>query len=82
MQDWLNNRGYNFEINLNIKNLFDTVLSYFTNRSKWKDLYRARDEILKLVQSYKENNPSVRESNKNLSYRSNINETDELYVKA
>jgi hypothetical protein len=47
----------NFEFDNNsaskIKNIFDDVFCFFSNRSKWKNLYRARDEIIKLNSNIK-----------------------------
>jgi len=42
------NFDFEYGISLKIKKIFDDVFSFFTNRSKWNNLYKARDEIIKL----------------------------------
>ena len=50
LKDWLNKINLDFEyiVSMKIKKIFDDVFSFFNNRSKWNNLYRARDEIIKL----------------------------------
>jgi len=54
------------------KMVYDSVLSFFQNRSKWKILYKARDDIISLNMTYKES--------ENIDQIYTPNETDELRV--
>jgi hypothetical protein len=46
----MNKMNFDFEysISMKIKKIFDDVFSFFNNRSKWNNLYKARDEIIRL----------------------------------
>jgi hypothetical protein len=85
LKDWLLSLGYNFDSNLKCKNIFDRVFNFFQNRSKWKSLYKARDDIIKMSMGYKEvegdskldHNKLFRKSSKEIT---SVNETDELRV--
>lgn len=65
--------------------------TFFQNRSKWRKLYQASDDIIKMSQIYREQHPSIRESKSNVtnkySYQfknedsqANVNETSDLRV--
>jgi hypothetical protein len=73
----------NFEFDYNagiiIKKIFDDVLNYFHNRSTWKNLYRARDDIINLNSNMKIENP-LRESSAFKSHEIIANDTHEWTV--
>ena len=64
-------KNFILDSNPQLKNIYDSVEAFFNNRSKWKNLSIARDEILKMNFNYKEAE-SVRES-KNITSNNNIN---------
>jgi hypothetical protein len=89
---FLKDQMYSIGINISqennlLKNILDNVFNFFQNRAKWKNLYKARDDIIKLSINYKEQYPSKRDSKMTLwkSNRSNVpslnngNETEELH---
>lgn len=73
LKDFLAEKNFNLDCNAQLNKIFDCVFAFFQNRSKWKNLYLARDEIIGLNTGYKETEPAVYTS---------VNETDELKVKA
>lgn len=60
--EYMNKLNYNFEANGQVKSIFDSIINFFTNRSKWKNLYKAKDDILKLTSNFKEIEFSRKES--------------------
>lgn len=82
LKDWLNRMNFEYDFNggMKIKKIFDDVLSYFHNRSKWRNLYKARDEIIRLNSNLKIENP-LRESSSLKSPDIIANDTHEWTVK-
>ena len=84
LKNHLARKNFNIEANVQLKSIFDCVLAFFNNRSKWRNLFQAREEIIKLNLSHKETESNKNtESNNNLNYTSkaaSLNETDELKV--
>lgn len=79
--DHMTKINYNFEANIQVKNIFDSIINFFTNRSKWKNLYKAKDEILKLTANFKEIDMGRKDSKVMTQHsQSVVNETDELKV--
>lgn len=60
--------NYDFERNYIINDIFDTVLVFFNNRTKWKLLQKAKDDIQKLNLEIKDN---LSENNHNKIDKSN-----------
>jgi hypothetical protein len=80
--NYITSFGYNFEQNPQIKIIFDLISKFFTNRSKWKNLRKAKEIIIKLNTDYKEIENLQRDSKKDseMGFNDNVNETDELKV--
>lgn len=79
--EYMSKLNYNFETNSQVKNIFDSIINFFTNRSKWKNLYKAKDDILKLTSNFKEIEFSRKESRHVVCIsQTSVNETDELKV--
>jgi hypothetical protein len=64
---------------LKIKKIFDDVFSFFNNRSKWRNLSTARDDIIFLNSNIKIENP-VKEENNSKYGEVSANDTQELNV--
>ena len=57
------NFDFEYSISTKIKKIFDDVFSFFNNRSKWNNLYKARDEIIRLNSNTKiDNNVNILKS--------------------
>jgi hypothetical protein len=76
LEDFLQNMNYSFESNSILKKSINTVLTFFTNRSTWKKLYRVKDDIIKLNLNFKTIGCETHES-----FQNSINETEELKVR-
>jgi hypothetical protein len=82
LNNYLRKLNYNFESNNNqiVKGCLEKVYDFFNNRSKWKCLYKAKEEILRLNTNFKtvighENH--TKESH-TFNSKASINETEEL----
>jgi hypothetical protein len=75
LQEFLQSFNYRYESNSILKKSIDTVLTFFTNRSTWKKLYKVKDDIIKLNLNYKVIGCETHES-----FQNSINETEELKV--
>jgi hypothetical protein len=53
LKDLLNASNFNFDTNYIIKKVFEDVFNYYQNRSKWGNLFKARDDIIKLNSTFK-----------------------------
>jgi hypothetical protein len=82
LKEWMNKMNFEFHSSTTTKlrKIFDDVFSYFNNRSKWKNLCRARDEIIRLNCNIKIENP-VKEANTLKSYEVSANDTQEWRVR-
>lgn len=82
LMNYIKNLDYNFENNQQIKTVFDLISKFFINRSKWKNLRKAKDIIIKLNLDYKEIEYMHKDSKKTseIGYVDNINETDDIKV--
>mgnify|MGYP000370251211 CR=1 FL=1 len=76
LEDYLENLGYNFESNSILRKSIDTVMTFFTNRSTWKKLYKVKDDIIKLNLNFKTIGCETHES-----FQNSLNETEELKVR-
>jgi hypothetical protein len=71
--------GYGFDANQFIKNSIDKVIGFFYDRSKWKGLYKTRDDLIRLNMNFK---TIGNENTKVDSHSFSIgNETEELRVR-
>ena len=67
--------SFNINLELSIlKNIYSAVQAFFVNRSKWRNLTKAYEEIIKINSSFKEETP------KNTMKEGSVNESDELRV--
>jgi hypothetical protein len=86
LKNYLQKKSFSLDAHPMLKSIFESVSAFLSNRSKWRSLFRARDEIIKLNMNYKETD-SFREY-KNVEYNKynitsrepSVNETDELKV--
>jgi hypothetical protein len=73
--------NYNFE-NFVVKNSIEKVLNFFINRSKWKGLYKTRDDIIRLNMNFKTiGNENTKVDSRSFNSKVSINETEELRVR-
>ena len=87
LRNYLIKKNFSLDANLQLKSIFESVTTFFGNRSKWRSLFRARDEIIKMNMNFKESD-SFRDY-KNTEYNKyyltskecSVNETDELKVR-
>jgi hypothetical protein len=86
LKNYLQKKNFSLDSQPMLKGIFESVTAFLSNRSKWRSLFRARDEIIKMNMNYKETD-SFREF-KNVEYNKyyltskepSVNETDELKV--
>jgi hypothetical protein len=64
LKNFLKTNNYDFITNISISEIFDSVFEFFTNRTKWNLLRKAKDRIQKL----------------NLEIKININEDDNYII--
>jgi hypothetical protein len=83
LSSYLSKLNYNFESNTSVKSSLERVITFFNNRSKWRELYKAREELLKLNMNFKTigNDNTKVESNSFNNSKSVNNETEELRVR-
>lgn len=55
LREFLLENNYDFQKNLMIADIFETVLVFFNNRTKWKLLQKAKDDMQKLNLEIKDN---------------------------
>lgn len=81
LKEWMNIKNIVFDpsSSLKIKKIFDDVFSFLNNRSKWRNLSTARDEIILLNSNIKIENP-VKEENNSKYGEVSANDTQELNV--
>ena len=53
MYNWLTNNHYSYDNNSKISDIFDYVFVYFKTKARWRSLLKAKNEILKLTESLK-----------------------------
>jgi hypothetical protein len=81
LKDYLMMLNYNFE-NFVVKNSIEKVLNFFINRSKWKGLYKTRDDIIRLNMNFKTiGNENTKVDSRSFNSKVSINETEELRVR-
>jgi hypothetical protein len=86
LKEYLRRLNYNFDSNNNqiVKSCIEKVLDFFNNRSKWKSLYKATEDIIRLNTNFKTiigyENTKVGESH-SFNSKLSINETEELRVR-
>ena len=53
LYNWLTNNHYSYDNNSKISDIFDYVFVYFKTKARWRSLLKAKNEILKLTESLK-----------------------------
>lgn len=86
LRSLLETKAYDFERNPQLNSIFSNVFSYFQSRAKWKCIYKARDDIIKLSQSYKEEteeevNQTIKNKGCKTGRLSSANESADLRVR-
>lgn len=66
LREYLVENSYDFEKNHIVNKIFETVLAFFNNRTKWKLLQKARDDIQKLNLEIKDNSSENGQKWKNI----------------
>jgi len=81
LKEWINIKNIEFDSfsSLKIKKIFDDVFSFFNNRSKWRNLIRARDEIIILNSNIKIEN-TVKDENNSKFCEFSANDTQDMNV--
>jgi hypothetical protein len=87
LKSWLEKKGFKFDVNPLLNGVFENVYNFLHSRAKWRCLYKARDDILKLSMNYKDNEgQSIVNTSRSRNAESardreiSVNETDELRV--
>ncbi len=76
----MEDNNYDFERNTIINDIFDSVLVFFNNRTKWKLLQKAKDDIQKLNLEIKDNLTEINQNNIDKSHNENIlNNNDDTH---
>jgi hypothetical protein len=82
LENYLLRLNYNFETNVLVKNSLERVIDFFNNRSKWKALYKARDDIIRLNMNFKIiGNDNTKVDTHSFNSKISINETEDLRVR-
>lgn len=79
LREYLVENNYDFEKNHIVKEIFETVIVFFNNRTKWKLLQKARDDIQKLNLEIKDNSSVYEHKVNKYPLENEIEQNDDTY---